>query len=722
MPRQTLEKLLARILEANPEADLALVREAYSFAASAHEGQTRESGEAYIRHPLEVAAILAEMDLDVESIVAALLHDVVEDTSVTRDEVERRFGKEIANLVDGVTKLSRIPYQSKELHQAESLRKMFLAMADDLRVILIKLADRLHNMRTLRHVDEERQKRIARETVEIYAPLAHRLGMSALKWELEDLALRYLEPEAYYLLVQKVAKKRKEREVYVAEIIDTLRDRLKAINIEAEVQGRPKHLYSIWNKMTAQAKDFEEIFDLLAVRVIVDSVKDCYGVLGLVHTLWKPIPGRFKDYIAMPKSNMYQSLHTTVVGPRGDPMEIQIRTWDMHRTAEYGIAAHWRYKEGQKHSEDFEEKIAWLRQLLEWQRETKDVEDFMESLKIDLFEDEVFVFTPKGDVKTLPAGATPIDFAYSVHTDVGHRCIGAKVNGKIVPLTYQLKNGEFVEILTSKTGVPKRDWLALVKTARARNKIRSFLKEQQRGESVVKGRDMLQKEAEKHGLEVPEVLKEARLSEVAKRFGFVGVEDLEAAVGFGKVTVGQVFTHLLGEREWRARRKALREQFQRARQPAEKVLRQQGIVVRGVDNLLVRMARCCNPVPGDRIVGYITRGRGVSVHRSDCPNVQNLVEEGTRAIEVAWDGQETGAYPVEVEVEAIDRVNLLANIMTAVAETKTNIAAVNARTNRDRKALIQLTVDIQNTGHLRQIMEVIGRVEGVLNVYRANPT
>lgn len=722
MPRRTIDNLIARILEANPDAEVGPVQDAYVFASQAHEGQTRESGEAFIRHPLEVAGILADMELDVESIVAALLHDVVEDTGVTREEIEARFGREIANLVDGVTKLSRIPYQSKELQQAESLRKMFLAMAEDLRVILIKLADRLHNMRTLRHVAEERQRRCARETLEIYAPLAHRLGMSALKWELEDLAFRYLEPEAYYMLVQKVARKRKEREVYVAEIIDTLRDRLQAINIDAEVQGRPKHLYSIWNKMTAQAKDFEEIYDLLAVRVIVDSVKDCYGVLGLVHTLWKPIPGRFKDYVAMPKSNMYQSLHTTVVGPRGDAIEVQIRTWDMHRTAEYGIAAHWAYKEGRRQSEDLEQKMAWLRQLLEWQRETKDVEDFMESLRIDLFEDEVFVFTPKGDVKTLPAGATPVDFAYSVHTDVGHRCIGAKVNGKIVPLNYQLKNGEFVEVLTSKTGVPKRDWLSFVQTARARNKIRGFLKEERRGESIIKGRDMLEKEAQKHGLEAPEVLKEAKLLDAAKRFGLSAVEDLEAAVGFGKITLGQVFTHLLGEREWRARRKALRDEARRVRQPAEKILRQQGVVVRGIDNVLVRMARCCNPVPGDGIVGYITRGRGISVHRSDCPNVRNLSEEEARAIDVAWDGQEQGAHPVEVEVEAVDRVNLLASIINAVAETTTNIAAVQARTNRDRKAIIQLTIDIQNTAHLRQIMDVIGRVDGVLNVYRANPT
>lgn len=722
MVRSTLEKLIALVLEANPNANVKLVREAYAFAAQAHEGQTRESGEAYIRHPLEVAVILAEMELDVESIAAALLHDVVEDTAVTRDGLEQHFGKEIATLVDGVTKLSRIPTRSREQQQAESLRKMFLAMADDLRVILIKLADRLHNMRTLRHLEEGHQKRIARETLEIYAPLAHRLGMSALKWELEDLSFRYLEPEAYYRMVQKVARKRKEREAYVAEVIDALRDRLQAINIEAEVHGRPKHLYSIWNKMKAQQKDFEEIFDLLAVRVIVDTVKDCYGVLGLVHTLWKPIPGRFKDYIAMPKSNLYQSLHTTVVGPRGDPVEIQIRTWEMHRTAEYGIAAHWRYKEGQTKQEEFEQKIAWLRQLLEWQRETKDVDDFMESLKIDLFEDEVFVFTPKGDVKSLPAGATPVDFAYSVHTDVGHRCIGAKVNGRIVPLSYQLKNGEFVEVLTAKTGAPKQDWLSFVKTARARNKIRAFLKEERRGEAVAKGRDLLEKEAVKHSLEVAEVLKEARLLETAKRFGLVGIDDLEAAVGFGKVTVGQVFAHLLGEREWAARRKALRERSRHAARPAEKVLRQQGVVVRGIDNVLVRLARCCNPVPGDRIVGYVTRGRGVSVHRTDCPNVRNLAEEEARALEVVWDGQEQGAYAVEIEVQGIDRVNLLTDVMNAVAETKTNIAAVQARTTRDRRAVIQLTVDIQSVDHLRQIMGLIGQVEGVVDVYRANPT
>ncbi|MGE5577319.1 MAG: RelA/SpoT family protein [Syntrophothermus sp.] len=719
-----LERIIERVLASDPNAKVDLIRKAYEFAAKAHQGQFRDSGEKFIDHPVEVAEILAELGLDVETVVAGILHDVLEDTSVTREELTAQFGKEICLLVDGVTKLSKIPYQSKEEQHVENLRKMFLAMAEDLRVILIKLADRLHNMRTLKPLPEDRQRKIANETLEIYTPIAHRLGMWVLKWELEDQALRYLEPKEYYNIVQLVAKKRKEREGDIEGVIATLREKLAELGVRAEIQGRPKHFYSIYRKMKEQGKEFNEIYDLMAVRVVVDSVKDCYGVLGIVHTLWKPIPGRFKDYIAMPKSNMYQSLHTTVVGPKGEPLEIQIRTWEMHRTAEYGIAAHWRYKEGNKGNKDFEAKIAWLRQILEWQKEMKDAHDFMETLKIDLFTHEVFVFTPKGDVKTLPSGSTPVDFAYAVHTDIGHRCIGAKVNGKIVPLDYKLHNGEFVEILTSKTAEgPSQDWLNFVKTSRARSKIRQWLKEERREESAEKGRELLEKEVRKHGLDIAEVLKIERLAEVAKRYGFANMEDLLASVGFGRVTARQVLGKLIDEKILELKKRELREKYQQRRQEAgSSDRRSHGILVPGVSNLLVKVSKCCNPVPGDKITGYITRGRGVSIHRVDCPNVAYLHDVPDRRIEVYWNEGEGNAYPVEIEIEAVDRANLLTNIMTSISETKANIAAVNARTTKNRMAIINLVVDIRDVEHMELVMKKIKKVDGVLNVFRANPT
>ncbi|MDI3280053.1 MAG: bifunctional (p)ppGpp synthetase/guanosine-3',5'-bis(diphosphate) 3'-pyrophosphohydrolase [Bacillota bacterium] len=702
---------------------MALLRAAYEFATAAHKGQQRDSGEDYIAHPLGVAMILAQLQLDVETVAAGILHDVLEDTAVQKEELVQRFGPEVARLVDGVTKLSRLPYQSKEQQQAENLRKMFLAMAEDLRVILIKLADRLHNMRTLRPLPPERQKKIARETLEIYTPLAHRLGMWLIKWELEDLAFRYLEPEEYYRLVQKVARKRKEREGYINQVVETIRQKLAEMGLQGEVTGRPKHLFSIYNKMREQGKEFDEIYDLMGVRVIVDSVRDCYAVLGMVHALWKPIPGRFKDYIAMPKSNLYQSLHTTVVGPNGEPLEIQIRTWEMHRTAEYGIAAHWRYKEGKPGDREFEEKISWLRQLLDWQREAKDPQDFLEDLKIDLFEDEVFVFTPKGDVKTLPAGSTPVDFAYSVHTDIGHRCVGAKVNGRLVPLNYQLKNGEFVEILTSKAGTPSLDWLSFVKTSRARNKIRQWHKERRRTETVAHGRALLEKEVQKYHLDPEEVLRLERLQEVARRSGLASPEDLLANIGFGRTTAHQVLVRLVGEATLEAQKKQMQAERHQAAQPGRPPRRDLGVAVKGADNLLIRMARCCSPVPGDPIVGYITRGRGVSVHRADCPNVAGLLEEGSRCLEVEWkNGGTQNSYPVEIEVEAIDRANLLANIMNKISELKATIEAVNARTTRDRRAVINLVVDINDVEHMNRVMQRLEKVEGVLSVYRANPT
>jgi len=713
----SLSVLIDKIKAYKEDADFQLIEKAYHFARRAHEGQFRDSGDVYFRHPYEVAKILADLELDVTTIAAGLLHDVLEDTEVTREQLEEEFGPEIVHLVDGVTKLSKIPFQTKEEHQAQSLRKMFLAMAEDLRVVLIKLADRLHNMRTLRHLPRERQLKVAKETLEIYTPLAHRLGMWSLKWEMEDLALRYLDPEGYYDLVRRIAKKRQEREGELEEIMKALRERLNEVGIPAEIQGRPKHFYSIYQKMKRQGKDLSEIYDLVAVRVIVDSIKDCYGVLGLVHTMWKPIPGRFKDYIAMPKSNMYQSLHTTVIGPRGEPVEIQIRTWEMHRIAEKGIAAHWLYKEGGK-SGDFEEKVAWLRQVMEWLKEMRDPQEFMETLKIDLFEDEVFVFTPKGDVKSLPAGATPVDFAFAVHTDIGLHCAGAKVNGRLVPLDYRLSNGEFVEILTSKNATPSKDWLKFVKTSRARSKIRSWLKEQEREDIVERGRQMLEKELKRLGIEVKETLKPDRMAEVLKRYGYGAVDDLYAAVGYGKTSVNQVLDKLLGREELEARKAS-------AKKPAgqkKKASSARGVLVKGMDDMLVRFSKCCSPVPGDAIVGYITRGRGVSIHRVDCPNVAALSGFEERKIEVEWQAGETGTFPVEIEVEAVDRVNLLSNIMSTISEGRTNIESVNARTTKNKMAIINLVVDIQDIEHMESVMNRIKQVSGVLAVTRAHPT
>ncbi|HHV62893.1 MAG TPA: bifunctional (p)ppGpp synthetase/guanosine-3',5'-bis(diphosphate) 3'-pyrophosphohydrolase [Firmicutes bacterium] len=731
-----VDKIIEKIKSYSPNADVALVERAYEFAAAAHEGQYRSSGDSFILHPLGVAEILAELEVDATTIAAGLLHDTIEDTPVTFDEIKENFGEEIALLVDGVTKLARLPFMSKEQQQAENLRKMFLAMAKDIRVVLIRLADRLNNMRTLKHLPEEKQKKIARETLEIYAPLAHRLGMWRIKWELEDLAFRFLQPAEYYSLVEKVAQKRKEREKNIEDARELLSTKLASMGIRGEIQGRAKHLYSIYEKMKVRGKAFDEIYDLTALRVIVDSVKECYEVLGVVHSIWKPIPGRFKDYIAMPKSNMYQSLHTTVIGPHGEPLEVQIRTWEMHRTAEYGIAAHWRYKDGSRADDEFEQKISWLRQLLEWQKDMRDVREFVETIKIDLFEDEVFVFTPKGDVKSLPSGSTPVDFAYDVHTDIGNRCVGAKVNGKIVPLDYQLKNGDIVEVLTSKTANgPSQDWLAFVKTSKAKNKIRQWAKQELREEIMPRGKELIEKELRKLGADVHENMKEERLGEVAKRFGFLTSEDLLVAVGYTKLSPQQVVAKLVGGREsetvkdTRDTGKDARDQRDRDQLPRSPVtpLRRrtsggQGVRVKGIDNVLVRFSRCCNPVPGDDIVGYITRGRGVSIHRADCPNAAFINRNAPeRRIDVEWDFGAGSFYPVEIEIEAIDRVALFANIMNAVTEARTNISSVNARTTSDKLAIINLVVDIDNIDHMNEVISRIRRVSGVLDVHRAQP-
>jgi GTP pyrophosphokinase len=723
----SFEELVERLKKYIPESELNMVKNAHEFALKAHAGQVRNSGEPYITHPLAVAYLLARLELDLPTITAALLHDVVEDTKVPLSEIEKNFGAETAYLVDGVTKLSRIEFRTKEEQQVENLRKMFLAMAKDIRVILIKLADRLHNMRTLEHHPAWKQKEIAEETLEIFAPLAHRLGIFAFKWELEDLSFRYLMPHKYYDLSNRITMKRQEREVYIQEVIAKLKEKLAEVGIKADIQGRPKHFYSIYKKMEEKGRDLNELYDLIAVRVIVESVKDCYGTLGIIHTLWKPIPGRFKDYIAMPKPNMYQSLHTTVMGYKGEPFEIQIRTLEMHRTAEFGIAAHWKYKEGAKGgSKDFEKRLAWLRQILEWQTEVRDTKEFMETLKIDVFSDVVFVFTPKGDVIELPAGSIPIDFAYRIHSDVGHRCIGAKVNGRIVPLDYVLKNGDIVEILTSKqAGGPSRDWLKMVNTSQAKNRIRQWFKKEQKDENIQRGRELLEKEFKKQGLDPVELFKAERFIEIVKRFSMHQPEDLLAAIGEGAISPLQVITRLKDDllKLKKPQEDTLFPEFiTEAKRAPDYGRAQQGVRVRGADDVMIRFARCCNPLPGDSIVGYITRGRGVSVHRCDCPNITyHMQEEQGRIVDVAWDENSESTYQVEIEVLAADRSRLTTDIMNTIADMKVPINAVRARATRNSQATVNLKIEIRSLSQLNQIKEKVKRVKDVVDVFRVTP-
>lgn len=714
-----IQTIIDKVKSYNDKADVALLERAYEYALKAHQGQLRLSGEDYIQHPLAVAYILAELELDVITIVAAILHDVVEDTEVSLEEIEEAFGPEVALLVDGVTKLSKIEYTSKEEQHLESLRKMILAMAKDIRVIIIKLADRLHNMRTLAHKPKAKQKEIAKETLEIFAPLAHRLGIFRIRWELEDWSLRYLKPEQYYDLVKKISMRRHDREEYINEVIAILKDEVESVGIKADISGRPKHFFSIYNKMVKEDKSINEIFDLIAVRIIVNTIKDCYGVLGVVHALWTPIPGRFKDYIAMPKPNMYQSLHTTVIGPRGEPFEVQIRTWEMHRTAEYGIAAHWKYKESREGvDKDFEQKLAWLRQLLEWQRDMPDAREFMESLKIDLFSDRVYVFTPKGDVVELPAGSVPIDFAYKVHTTVGHECTGAKVNNRIVPLDYELKTGDIVEIITSKGSGPSRDWLKLVQTSQAKNRIRHWFKQENRESHIIKGKELLEKEIAKQGLKTSDVLQNERLLDAGKKFNLFKVDDVYAAVGDGSLTAQQIVTRI--KDKFLPKEDAAMPDIKLTRGTAKS---SGGVSITGVGDVMVRLALCCNPIPGDEIVGYITRGRGVSIHRSDCPNVIHYKkEEPHRMVEdLRWDVDTKVPYRVAIEVEAMDRPRLATDIMNVIAETKLNIIAINARAVSRNMALVDLKIEVNSMEQLDHIMEKIRRVQDVLEVRRVVP-
>ena len=719
-----LEALKEKIKTYNPKADFEVLDKVFAFAAQAHEGQKRNSGEPYITHPLAVAKILAGLELGMETIEAGLLHDVVEDTAITSEEIESSFGQEIALLVDGVTKLSRIEYRSKEEQQAENLRKMFLAMAQDIRVILIKLADRLHNMRTLQHHNPKKQKEVAEETLEIYAPLAHRLGIFKVKWEMEDTSLRYLERDKYYELVDKIATKRHEREKYIHLLIDNLQEKLGEVHIKAEIKGRPKNFYSIYKKMKDQNKDLSEIYDLIAVRVVVDSIKDCYGALGIIHSLWKPIPGRFKDYIAMPKSNMYQSLHTSVIGPLGEPFEIQIRTWEMHRTSEYGIAAHWRYKEGNKGDKGNDQKLSWLRQMLEWQNDLKDATEFMDTLKIDLFSDSVFVFTPKGEVIELPAGAVPIDFAFRIHSDVGNKCVGAKINGKIVTLDYKLKNGDIVEILTHRQSQgPSRDWLKIVKTSQAKSRIKAFFKRDKRDENIIKGKENLERETKKLGFDVSDFLKTDRLQETAKKLNLFGLEDLYAAMGDGAVSPQLIIARL--KEEYRDKKAPLEiknlpiEGKAKPRKPGKE---SPGIIVKGMKGMLIRLAHCCNPVPGDSIIGYITRGRGVSVHRLDCRNVlNNNLGEEERIIEVSWDNATQGPFTVKIEALATDRAGLLNDVMTIMTDMKISANSVTAKGTKDKMAIVGLLIQVKSLEQLEYIMNRIRRVREVYQVVRVTP-
>jgi len=718
-----LQRLLEKIKENNLDVDIEMIKKAYNVAEKAHEGQLRESGDPYILHPVEVAIILVEMGLDTDAICAALLHDVVEDTHLSYEDVKREFNESIADLVDGVTKLGKIEYKSKEEQQAENIRKVLIAMAKDIRVILIKLADRLHNMRTLKYLPPEKQKAKAEETLDIYAPLAHRLGISKIKWELEDLSLRYLHPDEYYELVSKVQKKRAEREKEINEIKNMLQEKLEQAGIKADIDGRPKHFYSIYRKMHYKNKTFDQIFDLLAVRVIVDTVKDCYAALGIVHTLWKPIPGRFKDYIAMPKPNMYQSLHSTVIGPNGQPFEIQIRTWEMHRTAEYGIAAHWKYKEGINNKElDIDEKLHWLRQILELQKEAKDATEFMETVKIDLFSDEVFVFTPKGAVIDLPVDSTPIDFAYRIHTDVGNKCVGAKVNGRMVPLDYKLKTGDIVEIITSANSKgPSRDWLNIAKSSQAKNKIRQWFKRTFKEENIEKGRETFEKEIKRQGLNLNEVLKTEYIEPVIRKFNFSNIEDLYSAIGSGALTAHQVISKLKEEikKEEVLPQKEIITEDKAEKKPRKGEIKKPGVIIEGEKDLFVRFAKCCNPVPGDEIIGFITRGRGVSIHRKDCSNFKHLAEaEPDRVIDASWTGEHNAKFFAEISIEANDRHGLIADISTTLTNSKLSVKAINARTTRNHLALINLTIEVTSVEQIEKLIKDLRKLNGIIDVYR----
>ena len=741
-PRERFEDLRALTSAYLSDEDDDLLVRAFEFADAAHAGQNRKSGEPFIAHPVEVAFILAELHMDAETLAAALLHDTVEDTDTTSEQVAKLFGQSVADLVEGVTKISRIEVESLSDEQAATIRKMFVAMNKDIRVIVIKLADRLHNMRTLGSLREDRRIFKSRETLEIYAPIAHRLGINSIKWELEDLAFFYLEPAKYRQMSRMVTESRAEREAYLEEVIHTLRAEMVKVGIEAQVMGRPKHLYSIYQKMTKKDKDFSEIYDLIAVRLIVKSVKDCYSALGAVHTIWHPMPGRFKDYIAMPKFNMYQSLHTTVIGPAGRPLEVQIRTEEMHRTSEYGVAAHWLYKEKGGRSSgkgsDFDQQLAWLREMIDWQDETSDSREFLKNLKVDLDAEEVFVFTPKGEVKSLRAGSTPVDFAYAIHTEVGNHCVGAKVNGSIVPLAYELKTGDRVEILTQKSANPSRGWLTMVKTPSARSKIRSYFSKVSRSDDLQIGHDKLAREMRKHGMGISNAQAGRALKQVAEHMGYKETDDMLVNIGAGKESAQHVANRLLKLRVDRGTEEAqlpsigasamstgkMPPMLTSVKRPKRHETHSaNGIVVKGLDDVLVRLSKCCNPVPGDSIIGFVTRGRGVSVHRSDCPNAKDLMTEPERIIDVQWEtaGANTATYKMEVHVEAMDRMNLLRDVAAALSEAGVNVLSSTTTTQRDGMVRMRFLFEVSDVSYVEGILQRLYDVEGVFEARRTQP-
>ena len=742
-PEVLYQKLINCVRKYHPSDDISLIAKAYEVASKAHEGQVRKSGEPYIIHPLNVAIILAELELDKESIVAGLLHDVIEDTIMTEDEIVKEFGADVALLVDGVTKLEKIPLSSdinqseaKLEMQAENLRKMFLAMAKDIRVIMIKLADRLHNMRTLKYKNPESQKRIARETLEIYCPIAHRLGISRIKIELDDLSLKYLEPEIYYDLVDKIAVRKSVREAYIKGIVAEVATHIENANIKATVDGRVKHFFSIYKKMKNQNKTLDQIYDLFAVRIIVDNLRDCYASLGVIHGLYKPIPARFKDYIATPKANMYQSLHTTVIGSDGQPFEVQIRTYEMHKAAEYGIAAHWKYKEasdGKKVEAQEEEKLVWLRQILEWQRDMSDNKEFMKLLKndLDLFSENVFCFTPTGEVKNLPAGSTPIDFAYSIHSAIGNKMVGARVNGKIVNIDYVIQNGDRVEIVTSQNCKgPSRDWLSIVKSTQAKNKINQWFKNEDKGDNITKGKELINAYCKVKNITLSDLLKQDYMDEAMRKYGFRDWESVLAAVGHGALKEGQLINRLQEMYDRDHKKELTNEEILAGIQEAERIRavsghhgkKNSGIVVRGVEDLSVRFSKCCSPVPGDEIVGFVTRGRGISIHRTDCVNMINLPEmERNRLIDAQWQDPKkmtSEKYTVEIRIFANNRNGLLADISKALTEKNINITSINTKTSRQGLVTMQITFEISGIEELNRIMDKVRGIENVIDIER----
>ena len=721
----TIDDILDKMKKNNRKSDLKLIKRAYDFAKEKHGDQLRKSGEPYIIHPVQVAYILAGLELDDATICAALLHDVAEDTDVTIKDLEKEFSTEIAEMVDGVTKLGNLKYTSAEEQQVENYRKMFLAMGKDIRVILIKLADRLHNMRTLKFLRRDRQIAISKETQDLYAPLANRLGMYSLKWELEDLAFKYLNPDEYREIVEGIDKKREQRLQFINQIVEQINEELKRQKIKAEITGRAKHLYSIYRKMQRDNKSLDQIYDLFALRILVDSVKDCYAALGVVHELYNPMPGRFKDYISVPKPNMYQSLHTTLIGPKGTPFEVQIRTYEMHRIAEFGIAAHWAYKEANKFKKTSvvvqEDKLAWLRETLEWQKDMQDPQEFLNTLKTELFVDEVYVFTPKGQIKVLPRGATPIDFAYSIHAEIGHHMTGCKINSKMMPIVTTLKNGDIVEIITSdQSKGPSRDWLKFVKSSSAKNKIQGWFKKTQRTENIEKGKDLIEKEIKRIGIPYSKIFKNEYVQIALNRYKFNTIEDMYSAVGFGAISATKIIAKIL-----EAYKKDNQDEF--IEQTLEDLVNERGrrtkpssvgVVVKEIDNCLVRLSKCCNPVPGDDIVGFITRGRGVSVHRKDCVNISDLISQEDRMIDVYWYNDSNSSYNVDIEILANDRNGLLADIIKQIASVKTRLIAVNSKVNKEKIVITDVTVEVENLDDLNNILKSLRKIDNVYEVNR----